>query len=134
MDHADAPDTQYETRIDEGVLSIEGARGRLEVGPVDRIVEEVGGETYTIQYDARSSSVYEWLDDESQTLDIDVREALSSYPIPASVVRALGEIPLDGTPDPTRTAYFADLVTSIWDAKGDMDVIEERTGGHVGRE
>lgn len=130
----DAPDTQYRTQIDQGTVSIEGSQGRLEVGPVDRIVEEVGSETYTIRYDARSSSVYDWLDDESQTLEIEVREALSSYPIPVSVVRALGEIPIDTNSPPTRPAYFSDLVTSIWDAKGDMDAIEELTGGHVGPE
>lgn len=134
MDHDGAPGGRYETRIDEGVLYLDGTRGRLEVGPMERIVEEVGGETYTVQYGSRESSVYDWLDDDGEALDIEVRETLASYPMPTSVVRALGEIPLDGDPTPTRTEYFADLVTSIWDAKGDMDAIDELTGGHVGRE
>lgn len=134
MEHNNAPDDRYETQIEDGIVYLEGERGRLEVGPLETIVDNVGGETYTIQYDAQEVSLYDWLDEDSETLEIDVCETLSSYTLPTTVVHALAEIPLAGQPTPTRPAYFADVVTRIWDNKGDIDAIDELTQGHAHRE
>lgn len=129
MEH-DAPEDRYETRIEDGIVYLDGERGRLEVGRLETVVDAVGGETYTIQYDAQAVSLYDWLDDEDETLEIDVRETLSAYPLPASVVHTIAEKPLDGHPTPARTAYFADVLTRIWDGKGEADAIDGLTRDH----
>lgn len=120
----DAPEGRYETRIEDGIVYLDGERGRLEVGPVQTVVDAVGSETYTIHYGTQAVSLYDWLDDEGETLEIDVRETLSAYPLPAPVVHAIAGKPLEGHPTPARTAYFADVLTRIWDGKGEADAID----------
>lgn len=118
--HRDAaPGDGFETRIEDGILLLENEQGRLEVGPVDAVVDAVGGETYVVEYDARTASVYDWLDEDSTTVEIDVRETLASYVIPTSDVRTLAEIPLEGTPETTRPACLADILTTIWERTED---------------
>ena len=114
---------RYETRIEDGVLSVETNDGWVEIGAMDTLVELFGGETYAIEYDERERAV-SWLDtDADGVLEIDVRETLGDLSFDTEFVDHL-ERTTNGeeTPDgyPKRAAFFVDMLTDIWDAKGDL--------------
>lgn len=115
---------RYETDVRGGVLYLEGEEGWLEVGSMDDVVELVGGETYAIQYDERQRTV-SWLDvDEDGTLEFDVRDTVRGMSYDREFVDTIAGIDPDGTDDegyPTRASVFADLMTTIWDSKGDLE-------------
>lgn len=114
---------RYETDVRGGVLHVETDDGWLEVGPMDDVVELVGGETYTLQYDERQRQVG-WLDtDEDGTLSFDVRETVAEMSYDDEFVGTIADVDADATDDegyPMRASVFADLMTTIWDSKGDL--------------
>ena len=114
---------RYETRIEDDVLSVETDDGWLEIGAMDTLVELFGGETYVIEYDEREQAV-SWLDTNADgTLQIDVRETLADLSFDAEFVNHLEQTTNDEeTPEgyPKRAAFFVDMLTDIWDAKGDL--------------
>lgn len=126
MDRYDAPGEQHETRIEDGIVYLEGPDGSVEMGPLDTIVDLVGGETYVIEYDATDAALYDWLDSDDPELEIDVRETVTSFSYPAEFVRALENVPLkDADSSSKRAERFAHLVTTIWDEKGNVDLSAE---------
>ncbi|WP_435366122.1 hypothetical protein [Haloarchaeobius sp. DYHT-AS-18] len=115
--------TRYRTKIEDGVFSVEQDEGWLEVGPMDGIVDLLGGETYTLEYTNKQASAA-WLDtDESNTITIDVRESLAEMSFTDDIVSNLLNTPLeDGESGyPKRTELFADLFGKILDSKGNLD-------------
>lgn len=126
---------RYETAAIEGTLYLEapdGAEGHpeadpdgwLEIGPLDAVVDAIGGETYELEYDERQRTVG-WLDtDEDGVLSFDVRETLRSVDFDDEFVENVAGVPADETNadgESARAAVFADLVTTIWDSKGNLD-------------
>ncbi|MFP8953511.1 hypothetical protein ACLI4Z_11125 [Natrialbaceae archaeon A-arb3/5] len=115
---------QYEPRIEDGTLYLDDEGHRLEVGPVDDIVELVGGETYTLEYDDRQSAAA-WLDtDDDNRITFDVRDVVGEMTHTSAFVTNLENCPVDETTTeghPKRTALFVDLLTDIWDAKGNLE-------------
>lgn len=118
---------RYETKIEDDVLYVESDDGWLEVGAIGDILDLVGGEEYRIQYDRQQAAYAEWLDtDEDNVLTIDVRETLADMSYPAQFVTALGERDARRNGGPSeRTRYFADIMTDIWESKGDLDDRED---------
>lgn len=116
--------TRYDGVVENGTLYLEGDGTRIEVGPMDAVVDLIGGETYTLEYNDRQSTVA-WLStDEDNTITFNVREELVDWAYTEELVTNVGESPLDQTGEsghPIRTEVFVDMVTSIWDAKGNMD-------------
>lgn len=126
---------RYETAVRDGVLYLEAPDGAdgdpaddpdgwLDIGPMDAVVDEVGGETYELQYDRRQRQVG-WLDtDEDGRLSFDVRETIRDTTFDRDFVAALAGTPGDESNDEgvaKRVAVFADLVTTIWDGKGSIE-------------
>jgi hypothetical protein len=115
---------RFQTRIDDdGVLYVEGPDDWLEVGAMDDVVELVGGETYTLEYGERQQAV-SWLNtDEDGTITFDVRETIDDVSFDREFVTNLANTGLETGPDgyPKRTAFFADMMTEIWDSKGNLD-------------
>lgn len=109
---------------DEGTNATDADDRWLEIGPMDAIVDLVGGETYELQYDRRQKQVG-WLDtDEDGTLSFDVRETVRTTTFDDEFVRNVAGVPADGTTEdgqPQRAAVFADLLTTIWDSKGNLE-------------
>lgn len=123
MDRRDAPGQRYETRIDDGVVFVEGTDGWIEVGSLDDIVEFIGGETYVVEYDSVDPAAFDWLATDDQRLEIDVRETIQAFAYSQEFVQAIGDVPPgDGPGDTRRAEVFVDMVTAIWDAKGNIDV------------
>ncbi|MEY7848514.1 hypothetical protein AB7C87_04840 [Natrarchaeobius sp. A-rgal3] len=115
---------RYGADVDDGTLVLVGEQERLEVGPMETVVELFGGETYTIEYDSRQSAV-SWLDtDEDDTITFDVRESLLEWAYTEEFVANVRDSPLGATDEdgyPVRTSVFVDLVTAIWDSKGNLE-------------
>lgn len=115
--------TRYETKIEGETFSIESDEGWLKVGPMDAVLDLLGGQTYTLEYTDRQSAV-SWLDtDEDNTLTIDLRERLSEMSYTDDFVTNLENCPLDESGEsgyPKRTELFADLMAEILDSKGNL--------------
>lgn len=116
---------RYDATIEDGTLFLEGEHERLEIGPMSAILELVGGETYTLEYEPRQSTV-SWLStDEDDTITFDVRDALIDWAYTEEFVANVRESPLERTDEngyPIRTAVFVDMVTAIWNSKGNVTV------------
>ncbi|WP_222912942.1 hypothetical protein [Natrinema sp. SYSU A 869] len=115
---------RYEPRIADETLYLEREGNSLEVGSMEHIVELAGGETYTIEYTDRQSAAA-WLEtDDENAITFDVREAVGDLPHTPDLVTNLENCPLEETTDdgyPKRTTLFVDLLTEIWDSKGNLD-------------
>lgn len=119
-----ADTNRYEAMIDAGTLYIEGERGRFEIGPIDGIVNLLGGETYTLEYTDRQSAAAWLATDEENTISFDVRETLEDWGYTDELVSIVKETPLEEDGEsgyPIRTEVFVDQVRTIWDAKGDIE-------------
>jgi len=114
---------RFQTRIDDGTLYVEGEDGWLEVGAMDDIVDIVGGETYTLEYDERQQAV-SWLDtDDEGRITFDVRETIDDISFDREFVTNLANADLEADPGgyPRRTSFFAEMMIEIWDSKGNLD-------------
>lgn len=117
---------QYAIRVEDETVFVSGEDGAVEVGELSDVYDLVGGETYTIEYGENAAQM-PWLDTAADgTLTFDVREALAGMGVGGEFAEALAETPLDPGDDgvPRRTALFADLVTHIWDEKGEIDAAD----------
>ncbi|WP_435320926.1 hypothetical protein [Haloarchaeobius sp. TZWSO28] len=116
--------TRYRTRTEDGQFAVGDGDNWLEIGPMDGIVELLGGETYTLEYtDEQAASA--WLDtDESNTITVDVRETLEEMTFNEDFVTNLSTTPLEEGESgyPKRTELFADLFKKILDSKGNLDL------------
>lgn len=115
---------RYEAVIRDDTLYIERESDPLEVGSMDDVVDLFGGETYRIEYTDRQSATA-WLStDDENGIEIDVRESLADWAYPDELVTNVADSSLEATDEdgyPMRTAVFADMVTAIWDAKGNLE-------------
>ncbi|EMA47408.1 hypothetical protein [Halococcus saccharolyticus] len=115
---------RYETDVRDDVLYVETDDGWLEIGSMADVRRLVGGATYSLEYDERQRAVG-WLDtDPDGTLSFDVGETVAGMDFDREFVTALQTIDgdeTDGEGIPRRAVVFADLMTSIWDAKGSLD-------------
>lgn len=115
---------RYETRITDGTFSIERQNGWLQIGEINTIIELTGGDTYTIEYDEQAQTV-SWLDTAADgTITFDVQETLEGMSYDEEFVSNLADVDLDATDVdgyPLRTAVFVDMMTEIWDTKGNMN-------------
>ncbi|WP_227356441.1 hypothetical protein [Haladaptatus salinisoli] len=115
---------RYEAKLEEDVLHVECDGGWLKIAPMDDVVELIGGETYTLEYDDRAAAA-SWLNtDEDDAISFNVRETVVEFAYSADFVENLMRCPVDESGEsghPKRAELFADLVTAIWDAKGNLD-------------
>lgn len=122
MNAEDGPGERYETRVEDGIVYVDGVDGPIEVGPMDDVVDQVGGETYVLEYDRRQATVLDWIDTESRQIEFDVRETVASFSHRREFVRALADVPLEeGDAASRRVEFFADVLTRIWDSRGDLE-------------
>lgn len=116
--------TRHETRIEDGTFYVERDDDWLEVGPVDGIVELLGGETYNLEYTKEQASAA-WLNaDDDGIIAVDVRETLESMSYRDDFVENLANCPLDETGTakyPKRTELYAELMTEILESKGNLE-------------
>lgn len=118
---------RYATFVDDGSVYVETDDGPLEIGSVDAIRELVGGDSYDIVYEEEYARTVDWLDlDEQDTMTIDVMDTIADMDYPEPFVGKLRERTLsDGGEPSERTTYFVEVMTEIWDNKGNLDHMEE---------
>jgi hypothetical protein len=116
--------TRYDGVVENETFYLETDGDRIKIGPMNAITELIGGETYTLEYDNEQSSAA-WLStDEDNTITFEVREELVDWAYTEELVRNIRESPLKQTGEsnhPIRTEVFVDIVTEIWDSKGNID-------------
>lgn len=111
--------TRYEPECEDETLFLVAADDRVEVGEIDDIVAAVGDDTYTIEYDEKQRT-QPWLDTDDGSLDIDVRESVTTISHTGEFVADLREH--DMTTEryglPRRTVEFADRFVDVLERQG----------------
>jgi hypothetical protein len=114
---------RYESKIVDETLYVEGHEGWLEVGSVEAIVDLLGGETYTLEYDDYGRAA-DWVrTDDQGRLAFDVVETIERMSFRDEFITQLEATSLDETDEaghPHRTALYADVMMRIWDSKGNL--------------
>ena len=109
---------RHTATIDNEICYVEGPDGRFEVGPITKIVDLIGGKTYSVEYDDKAAQ-YPWLStDKDGMLSFEVRDAIEGMGFEETFVDQLQNTPLTELNDegvPHRLAFFADMVTQMWD-------------------
>ncbi|WP_440772562.1 hypothetical protein [Natronorubrum sp. DTA28] len=114
---------RYETTFSDGTFFLETGDDWIEVGTEEALLELLG-ETYSIEYSEKERAS-PWLEtDDEGVLTVDVRETLSELTFRKEFVEQIADCELSATTEdgvPVRTAVFADMIQSIWEAKGNVD-------------
>ena len=114
---------RHGARVEDGMLYLERKNAPLRIGSMDAVVELLGGESYTIEYTDRQSTV-SWLStDRNNNITFDVRDTLTEWVYTPEFVATLERCPVDETGTsghPLRTEVFVEMVTNIWDSKGNL--------------
>lgn len=110
---------RYEPECEDGVLYLVSGDDRVEIGLIDDVVDAIGGETYTIEYDEKQR-MQPWLQTDEGALDIDVRDAATSMNHTNELVSELREYDMDTARYglPTRTVEFANSLVDILEQQG----------------
>jgi hypothetical protein len=111
---------RYEPEVRDGTLVLVADDDELEVGGLDRIVDAVGGGTYTITY-TDEQRAQPWLDtDDEGRLEIDVRDTVTSMTHRAEFVDRLRafDMSTDRYGLPERTVEFANEFVDILEEQG----------------
>lgn len=113
---------RYTPNIVDRTLFLVEEADRVEIGSVDHIVDAIGGETYTIEYDQRQRK-QPWLRTDDGELEIDVREAVTSLSHGGDTVSEIRtyDLETDRYGLPTRTVEFADTLVEILERQGSRD-------------
>lgn len=111
--------TRYEPDCVDGTLVLVAEDDQLEVGAVDDIVDAIGGDTHSIEYDQKQRT-QPWLETEDGVLEIDVRETVTTLPHTEETVSALRDYDMetDRYGLPRRTVEFADRFVDILEQQG----------------
>ncbi|WP_273837370.1 hypothetical protein [Halococcus sp. PRR34] len=115
---------RYETRFEGETYVIESDDGWFDVGDIDDIYDLIGGKTYTIEYDNQTQTAAWLRTDADGRITFDVHDTLADMTFEQSFVENVRQAPIEEKDDngyPLRTTLFADLMTEIWDSKGNLD-------------
>ncbi|MFC6764153.1 hypothetical protein [Natrinema soli] len=119
--------TRYEPDSVDGTLFLTAEDDRIEIGAIDDVVDAIGDETHSIEYDQKQRT-QPWLETDDGVLEIDVRETVTTMPHTEETVSELREYDM-GTERyglPRRTVEFADRLVEILEQQGKN---EPATGG-----
>lgn len=111
---------RYEPQCENGTLFLVAGDDRIEVGAVDDVVDAMGGDTFSIEYDEKQRT-QPWLETDDGRLDIDVRETVTTLPFTPEQVSELREYDMgtDRYGLPTRTYEYANMLVDVLDRQGD---------------
>lgn len=87
---------RFETVVEDGVVYVGTPAGRVEVGPVEDIVELVGGPAWTISYTERQKRRYPDLDTSDEGLTVDVVDVMQATTHDRAFVQTLRAQPAVG--------------------------------------
>lgn len=110
-------------RIEDGIVHLIGDE-RIDVGSAADVVELAGGEVCEVEYDEDVANTDAWTDtDEDNVLRFDVVDTIESMDFPADFAAQVAQVAHDADAGKisSRTEFFVDMMTSIWDSKGNLD-------------
>ena len=84
---------RYDTIVEDGTVYVVGADTRLEIGPVEEIIEIVGGPSWTITYTAEVKARHPEMDTADEGLTVDVLDMLQAMTHGEQFVAALAAQP-----------------------------------------
>lgn len=96
--HADGA-ARYETVVEDGTVYVGGPDGRVEVGPVDGVVEMVGGPAWEIEYTKRQKRRYPDLNTADEGLIVDVVDVMQATTHDRAFVETLAAQPAEPGPE-----------------------------------
>lgn len=89
---------RFGTFVRDGAVYVEAPDGEVPVGPLDRIVELVGGPAWTVEYSDWHCRRYPDLDTGDEGLVIDVGDAVRALTHDRDFVAELRALPAERTP------------------------------------
>ena len=92
------PSNRYPTTVREGTVYIEADVGRIEIGPLETILDLVGGPAWTIRYDDWERARYD-LDTSDEGLTVDVVDTIEAMTFGSSFVTTLKAQPAEAPDD-----------------------------------
>ena len=109
---------RYGTVVEDGTVYVEADIGTIEVGPVDEIVEILGGPAWTIEYDDEDIERYPQLDTSDEGLTVDVVDSIHAMTFGPAFVETLKAQPLtvesgDGTMSPRLGLFVGRLIENL---------------------
>ncbi|MFC7077914.1 MULTISPECIES: hypothetical protein [Haloarcula] len=90
---------RYETVVQDGTVYVGTAEGRIEIGPLEAIVEAVGGPAWTIEYTDAYREQFPEVDTSDEGLTVDVVDMLRAMTHGEQFVRTLAAHPTTVPPE-----------------------------------
>lgn len=87
--------TRYATYVDDGTVYVGSGDGHVEVGPVDEILDVVGGPAWTISYTDAEKERYPGMDTSDEGLVVDVVDMIQAMTHGEKFVRTLAAHPVE---------------------------------------
>ncbi len=111
--------TRYTPEVEDGTLFLVGDDDRLEIGTDDDVLAAVGEDHHTLEYDHKQRT-QPWLDAADGTLDVDIREAVTTLPHGPDTISELRRYDMSTEQYglPRRTVEFADIIVEILEGQG----------------
>lgn len=110
---------RYKPKKVDGTLFLVAGNDRIEIGTVDHVVDAIGGEIYTIEYDQKQRT-QPWIEIDEGVLEINVREAITTLNYTEEFASELRNYSMgnDRYGIPTRTVEFANGFIDILEQQG----------------
>lgn len=107
---------RYEPECKNGTLFLVAGDHRVEVGAMDDVVDAMGGDTFSIEFDEKQRT-QPWLETDDGKLVIDVRDTVTNLPFTPEQVAELREYDrgTDRYGLPRRTYEYANMLVDILD-------------------
>lgn len=107
---------RYEPECENGTLFLVSGDDWVEVGDIDDVVDAMGGDTFSIEFDEKQRT-QPWLETDDGKLVIDVRDTVTTLPFTPEQVAELREYDMgtDRYGLPTRTYEYANILVDILD-------------------
>nr|WP_246308277.1 hypothetical protein [Halosimplex rubrum] len=94
-DGVDGTVTRYETHVEEGTVYVGGPDGPLEVGPLDAVLDAVGGPSWTISYSPAERERHPEMDTSDAGLTVDVVDMMHTMTFGERFVETMAAHPVE---------------------------------------
>ncbi len=86
---------RYQTHVEDGIVYVGTDDGLLEIGPVDVVVDVVGGPSWTISYTEEERARHPEMDTSDEGLTVDVVDMMQAMTHSERFVQTLAAHPTD---------------------------------------
>ncbi len=97
-DGVDGTVTRYETHVEEGTVYVGAPDGPLEIGPLDAVIDAVGGPSWTISYSPAERERHPEMDTSDAGLTVDVVDMMHTMTFGERFVETMAAHPVE-TPE-----------------------------------